>query len=216
MNYVGFLIGGKHTWRDWGLKCFSYKITAPVKQKNLIQVPGRNGKIDAARKIIGNAYEHRNITMQFDAPDTDYESWAALCTELENYMQDEVMELVPDFDSDYYYKGWVSVVCEKEFKEGSEITISVDAEPFKYKRDLTVFNESVSGTKEIDLPNGKGPVNPRITSSGNLTVQIGDAKYAYAKGVYDKAGFIISPGGVKVSLIGDGVDVKIEYREGML
>lgn len=215
MSFEGFMIGEKHTYNDWGLRCYDYKITFPEAQKNLIQVPGRNGKIDLSLPEQREAYDHRKIEIYCDAPDRNYEQWMLLASDIANYVQDEYLKITPDFDADYYYQGWVGMAVSKEFKEGSDIVFTVDAEPFKYKKVITSMQINVSGESQIVLSNSKLKVNPRLISNGDVRLIIGDNSYSYTEGTYARAGFILPEGKTQVTLKGTA-SVTIEYREGKL
>lgn len=215
MKYEGFEIGEKHTYRDWGLRCYDYKITLPESQKQLEQIPGRNGKIDVALPQQREAYGHRKIEIYCDAPDRSYEEWMMLVSDIANYVQDEYLTITPDFDPDYYYRGWVSISVSKEFKEGSDIIFTVDTEPYKLKQSVTEVSVSVEGETSITLSNEKKKVNPKIITDADMQIIIGDNLYAYNAGTYAKAGFLLSAGETELTLIGTG-NISFEYREGKL
>lgn len=216
MSYVGFMIGDKHTYKNWGLRCYDYKITLPKSQKDLLQVPGRNGKIDTAWPQQREAYEHRQIKIYCDAPDRDYASWVNLVSDIANYVQDEYLHITPDFDSDHYYRGWVTIEPSKDFKVGSDIIFTIDTEPYKLKKDVTVENVSVTGEATIVLDNEKRRVEPKIITDAPITIAIGADSYAFKNaGTYIKAGFYLLAG--KTELIIEGTaNVIIEYQEAKL
>lgn len=213
---TGFKIGEKHTYTDWGLRCYDYKITVPEKQKNLIQVPGRNGKIDVSLPEQRQAYGHRKIEIYCDAPDRNYEQWTALTSKIANYLQDEYLSVTPDFDSAYHYTGWATVAVSKDWKEGSDIIFTVDAEPFKLKNVPTTKQviATAEGT-QATLVNSKKKVNPKIITTGAVTIEIGDNSYAYNAGTYARAGFYLPQGSTDITVTGDAT-VTFEYTEGKI
>ena len=217
MSFKGFRIGDKHTYEDWGLKCYDYKITFPESQKSLLQIPGRNGKINVAQSAQKEAYEHRQIKIYCDAPDRDYESWTNLVSDIANYVQDEYLSIIPDFDPEYYYRGWVSIEPSKDFKVGSDIIFTVDAEPFKLKKDITEAFVAVSGETTVVLSNAKKVVQPEIvTDSENMLITVGENTFSYtAAGTYAKAGFFLFSGETELKISGDGGMV-IRYQEAKL
>ena len=217
MSYTGFLIGNKHTYNDWGLRCYDYKITLPKKQKNLLQIPGRNGKVDTSWEEQSGAYEHRTIKIYCDAPDRNYASWANLVSDIANNVQDEYLSITPDFDSRYYYRGWVTIEPSKDFKVGSDIIFEVDAEPFKLKKDPTTIVRNVSGSDTLILHNDKKIVQPKIiTDEADVMITIGENQYTYkTAGAYARAGFYLPAGDTEVTITGTAT-VTIEYQEGKL
>lgn len=217
MSNVGFKIGDKHTFRDWGLRCYDYKITFPERQKNLLQVPGRNGKIDVSLPQQREAYGHRTIEIYCDAPDRNYEEWTKLCSDIANYVQDEFMPVTADFDSGYYYRGWVTMNPSKEWKEGSDIVFTVDAEPYKCKQKITTVKVvgNTSGVRTI-LSNEKRKVNPKITTDAAVSIFVsGNTHNFNQSGTYERAGFELPAGDTPIIVTGKA-NVIIEYQEAKL
>lgn len=217
MSYTGFLIGNKHTYDDWGLRCYDYKITLPKKQKNLLQIPGRNGKVDVNWEEQSESYEHRTIKIYCDAPDKNYTAWTNLVSDIANYVQDEYLQVIPDFDSNYYYRGWVTIEPSKDFKVGSDIVFTIDAEPFKLKKNPTTIVRNVSESDTVILHNDKKIVQPQITTdAADVTITVAGNQYSYSTaGTYARAGFYLPEGDTEITITGTAT-VTIEYQEGKL
>ena len=213
---IGFMIGEKHTYKDWGLKCKDYKISLPKRQKNLFQVPGRNGKIDMSLPEQSEAYEHRKIEIYCDAPDRNYEEWTNLVSDIANYVQDEYLSITPDFDEDWHYRGWVTISPSKNWKEGSDITFTIDAEPYKLKQNETVVTiaGTEAGVTKI-LSNAKKKVTPELTIDQEVAIDIGGSRISYAAGTHSDARFTLSAGETKITVIGKA-NVTIKYQEAKL
>lgn len=213
---IGFMIGGKHTYKDWGLRCYDYKITLPERQKNLYQVPGRNGKIDMSLPAQSEAYEHRKIEIYCDAPDKNYEEWVSLVSDIANYVQDEYLSITPDFDKDWYYRGWVTISPSKDWKVGSDIVFTIDAEPYKLKQNETVVVIAGTGAGVMTaLSNAKRKVAPKLTTDAEVTIDIGGNSKTYAAGIHPNAGFTLSAGVTEIVVTGEA-NVTIEYQEAKL
>lgn len=213
---IGFMIGNKHTYKDWGLRCYDYKITLPKRQKNLFQVPGRNGKIDMSLPEQGEAYEHRKIEIYCDAPDRSYEEWMSLVSDIANYVQDEYLSVASDFDDGWYYRGWVTISPSKNWKVGSDIVFTIDAEPYKLKKDVTsvtIVGKSTGVTAILN--NAKRKVIPKLTTDAGVTIDIGGKSIAYAAGTYSDAGFTLYAGETEIVVTGKA-NVTIEYQEAKL
>ena len=213
---IGFMIGGKHTFKDWGLKCKEYKITFPKKQKNLFQVPGRNGKVDMSLPEQREAYEHRTIEIYCDAPDRSYEEWTNLVSDIANYVQDEYLSIIPDFDKDWYYRGWVTISPSKDWKVSSDIVFVIDAEPYKLRQNVTkvTIASDYDGVTAV-LSNAKKKVTPKLTTDQEVIIDIGDKSINYAAGTYSDAGFTLSAGETEIVVTGVA-NVTIEYQEAKL
>lgn len=212
---IGIKIGDKHTYRDWNLKCLAFNITVPKRQKNLLQIPGRNGKVDVSLPEKREAYESRTIKIVCDSLDKDFAEWSNLVSDIVNYVQDERLRIIPDFDSDYYYEGWVTVEPSKDYMVSSRIVFNIDADPYKMKNDLTVVEVSVDGSNTVVLFNEKRKVVPKIITDAEVMVRIGETfQKSYSAGEHE-LGRTLSSGETQLQLEGTA-NVRIEYREGKL
>ena len=186
----------------------------PTRQRNLVQVPGRNGKLDMALPEQSDSWSHRAITISCDAPDRNFESWNTLISEIANAVQDGYLPVVPDFDLEHYYKGYVKMAPSKDYREGSDIVFTIDAEPFRYKKNVTKVNvASTAAGKDVILSNEKKHVNPKLVTSAQITVTIGDWVKVFAAGTYPRMGYIIPAGDTTVNVKGAS-NVLFEYQEG--
>lgn len=214
MSEVGFMIGGKHTVKDWGLKCLAYEITFPNRQKDLQQVPGRNGKMDFALAEQAEAFENRQIKIICDALDRSFNEWSQLISEIANHAHDTYLTIIPDFDSEWYYQGWVKVAPSKNYMVSSKIVFTIDADPYKMKRETTVVEIAADEETEKVLHNEKLVVEPKITSDEGIIIDVDTNSYAYGAGT-SSAGFYLPAGDTTVTIKGPA-NVTIEYREGSL
>ena len=213
---VGITIGNKHTYRDWGLKLLSFSVSLPERQKNLLQIPGRNGLVDASLPEQREAYKAREMKFVCDSLDKDYAEWSNLLSDIANYVQDERLPIVPDFDKDYFYEGWVSLEPAKSNKLTSKLTFKVKVDPHKMKKEITVVETIVNGATEIVLHNEKMKVSPTLITDNEVTIRIGDTfQKTYAAGEYAYPGFILGKGDTILEIVGNGI-VRFEYREGKL
>lgn len=214
MSEIGFMIGGKHTFKDWGLKCIAYEITFPDKQKELMQVPGRNGKIDVSLPQQSEAFENRQIKIKCDVLDKNFTEWSNLISEIANHVQDEYLQVIADFDNEWYYQGWVKFTPSKNYMVSSQMIFTIDADPYKMKRQMTVRTVKVNDSLDIVLSNKKLKVEPIIVTDAKITVTIGTYKKMYNPGT-THAGFLLPAGDTLATIEGTG-NVVIKYQEGSL
>ena len=212
MSNIGFNIGGKHTIRDWGLKCLGYEITFPEKQKELEQVPGRNGKIDTAVSQQSEAYGHRQIKIKCDVLDKSFEEWSDLISDIANHVQDEFLQIVPDFDSKWYYEGWVKVTPSKNYMVSSQVLFTVDAYP--YKQRTRIIEVDVVDQTEVVLSNRKKASKPTITTDASVTVYVDGNTLYFSEGTSEME-MDLPIGETTITIEGTG-NVVIEYQEASL
>ena len=63
------------------------------------------------------------------------------------------VEIVLDWDTDYYFKGRITVGELTHQKRIGTFTITCDCEPYRYKNDVTVSACAVSGTTTVTYIN---------------------------------------------------------------
>lgn len=213
---IGVKIGNKHTFKDWGLKVLAFNVTLPERQKQLFQVPGRNGKIDVSLREQRCAYKSRTIKIVCDSLDRDFAEWANLVSDIANEVQDERLRIIPDFDKDYYYEGWVNFQPSKDFMVSSKMTFVIDADPYKMKNDITVIDVAVNGSETVILSNEKREAEPKLITDGEVTVIMGESfKKAFMAGEHESMGIVLEKGETQLTLEGTA-NIRLEYREGKL
>lgn len=213
---VGITIGDKHTFKDWGLRLLSFSVSLPKKQKKLIQVPGRNGLVDVSLPEKREAYESREIKFVCDSLDKNFAEWSNLVSDIANYVQDERLKIIPDFDNDYYYEGWVTIEPSKNYTVSSKIIFIIKVDPYKMKNALTVVNFSVAGSKTVVLTNEKRKTTLRMITDAEVTVSKDVTfKKTFSIGDYVSIGIILDKGETQLTFEGTA-NVMLEYREGKL
>lgn len=213
---VGITIGNKHTYRDWGLRLKGFSVSLPERQKNLLQIPGRNGLIDVSLPEQRMAYTERKLNFTCDSLDRDFAEWSNLVSEIANYVQDERVPIIPDFDKNYFYEGWVTLKPAKGNKVTSELIFEAKVDPFKLKKEMTVVEKNINGVTEIVLHNEKMEVSPILVTDNEVTIKIGDTfKRTFAAGEYTYPGFVLRKGDTILEIEGTG-NIRFEYREGKL
>lgn len=212
MSNIGFNIGGKHTRKDWGLKCLAYEITFPEKQKELLQVPARNGKVDIALPQQSEAYGHRSIKIKCDALDRSFSEWSNLVSDIANHAQDEFLQIIPDFDDKWYYEGWVKVTPSKNYMVSSQILFTVDAYP--YKRRTRSYEINVTEQAEVALSNRKLATYPVVTTDASIVITAMGNSYRLSAGTHEIK-LELPVGDTDVTIEGTA-NVVIEYQEASL
>ncbi len=131
----GVIFNDKHTYRDWGLLLKSRPLISPPAPKTkLIEVPGSDIVIDLTEKLTGAVhYGMRTIKFEFIVM-AKRERWAALHSEIVNYLHGKSVKIIMDDDSNYYYTGRVTVGELDPEKKTAVLEMEAQVEPYKRER----------------------------------------------------------------------------------
>lgn len=231
-TYFGVKIGERHSADDWGLQCVDITIGAPTPKIKQISVVGRNGILDLTQALTGTdvpKYENRSITMTFILIDKSMARWATMDSIIKNYCHGRTKQIIMDNDPGYYWKGRCSVATTKEDAIHSTITITVDAEPYKYETnpmtsdwlwdcfnfELGIIREysniPVSGNKIITVIGTVIDVIPTITVSAAMSIRFNGKTYQLKSGSNILSDIVIKEGENALTFVGTG-KVTIEYK----
>lgn len=228
-----------HTLDDWELALGNNNyIGDPEMETTYIQIPGRNGLIDASEAISGRrVFKKRPLAFELGGKNPRL-NWDGIISKMRNEIHGRVCRITLDNDKAYYWRGRVFLEDFDRFRELGTFTLSVpNADPYKYS--LTTSAEpwlwdpfnfetgiityigavTVSGTETITIPAGYMPTSPEIVVSdllGTLTLGYGGQTYTLTTGT-NKIPSILVGGDADVELIFTGdAKVQIVYRSGSL
>lgn len=130
INEIKF--GEKGTYTDFGLLMTHRSIGSPVIKKKSLDVPYRDGKLDYTQSNGRTYYDNRPLSFEFKLvnPDDFYEVYSDLL----EYLHGQYMRITVPEDSEYYYYGMCEMSELDVSKALGKITISVDAETYKYSK----------------------------------------------------------------------------------
>lgn len=228
-----------HTLDDWQLALGNNNyIGEPKMETTYIQIPGRNGLIDASEAITGRrVFKKRPLAFELGGKNPRL-NWDGIISKMRNEIHGRVCRITLDNDRAYYWRGRVFLEDFDRFRELGTFTLSVpNAEPYKYS--LTTSAEpwlwdpfnfetgiityigavTISGTETITIPAGYMPTSPEIVVSdlsGTLTLDYGGQTYTLTTGT-NKIPSILVGGDADVDLTFNGnAKVQIVYRSGSL
>lgn len=228
-----------HTLDDWQLALGNNNyIGEPKMETTYIQIPGRNGLIDASEAITGRrVFKKRPLAFELGGKNPRL-NWDGIISKMRNEIHGRVCRITLDNDRAYYWRGRVFLEDFDRFRELGTFTLSVpNAEPYKYS--LTTSAEpwlwdpfnfetgiityigavTISGTETITIPAGYMPTAPEIVVSdlsGTLTLDYGGQTYTLTTGT-NKIPSILVGGDSDVDLTFNGnAKVQIVYRSGSL
>lgn len=155
-----------HTARDLDMILIKNECTAdnPEPKRLTENIPGRDGIVDYSDYYDGVIfYENRTVSYKFFFGGSPHEVSRAV--EKLNRYHGRKITVVEDDDPDFSLTGSASVSVDERAPYGNYVymTLSLDAEPYRWRSEPTVLREkTLSGTKYIEVENDVAPVNLTI------------------------------------------------------
>ena len=152
-----------HTARDLDMILIKNECTAdnPEPKRLTENIPGRDGVVDYSAYYDGIVFfENRPVSYKFFFGGSPHEVSRAV--EKLNRYHGRKITVVEDDDPDFSLTGSASVSVDERAPYGNYVymTLSLDAEPYRWRTEPTILRESnVSGTKYIEVENDVAPVN---------------------------------------------------------
>lgn len=207
---------GSYSQDDFGLLPYEIEIKSPEPKTYLVSIPARSGDLDFTEYLADGeiAYENREITinMYCFADSSKYQEMEQKC---KNALHGRKMKIVFDSDPDYYYYGRITVDWNSD-SNIDVVSLTCDCEPYKYKLNKTVVEDSISGTKKIILNNGRMPVVPIVTTdSPQTTIKFKDKSITFYAGERTSPDLVLGYGENELEISTVGA-IKFEYQEGDL
>lgn len=123
-----------HTLNDWDCALGNNNyIGDPEMETTYIDVPGRNGLIDASEAVSGRRiYKKRSLAFELGAINPRL-SWDSIISTLRNNVHGRVCRLILDNDIGYFWRGRVYIEGFDRFRELGTFKLTVPtADPYKY------------------------------------------------------------------------------------
>lgn len=129
----GIIFGDKHSFDDLDLILNSKEIPLPDPKTYTLDVPGADGQLDLSTALTGGYMTYKNRELQFNFTiNKPFEQWEQVKSKVAAYLHGKTMMVKVEADEGFYYYGrcWISNQATKNPK--ATLTISVDADPYKY------------------------------------------------------------------------------------
>ena len=220
MNKVAF--DGKDTYTEYGLLLVSKTISLPEVRTNMIDVPGRDGLIDASDALTGEAtYKNRTIKLELvGVPTLNGKDWPSAISDFCNAVHGKRVKATFSEDTAHYYSGRCSVGDVKPTKIKQTIPVTVDCDPWKYKNEKTTVTRSDLGTayKQLTLPNESRPVIPAITVAQDTTLLWGSSTINISAGDHILPAIRLAAGNniLKAKVASGTGSITVTYQEASL
>lgn len=130
--YHSIIFGDKNTWADWYLIPSSRPVFNPPKPKtNYVDIPGADWHLDLSTTLTGDmAFNGREGSIEFIV-DNGHMDWAALYSEIMDYLHGKYLKAVLEDEPSFYYEGRFSVNQWKSEPQNSKIVIDYNVRPYK-------------------------------------------------------------------------------------
>lgn len=230
MNGVTF--GTKHSYNDFGLILSSKSISLPKAKTKTVEIPGADGVLDLTECLTDDV-KYQNRTLQFTFTVVDpLASWAAVLSEVTNFLHGRKLRIYMDWDKNYYYEGRCSVNQFKSDKRTAAIVIDCDCDPYKIEKNsssdpwvwdtfsfvdgiIYINKVTVSGSATTTLINRRKVVSPTFICSAAMTATFGGVTYNLPAGTTTVLDIRLQEGENIISFKGNGT-VQIDYKGGSL
>lgn len=230
MNGVTF--GTKHSYNDFGLILSSKSISLPKAKTKTVEIPGADGVLDLTECLTDDV-KYQNRTLQFTFTVVDpLASWAAVLSEVTNFLHGRKLRIYMDWDKNYYYEGRCSVNQFKSDKRTATIVIDCDCDPYKIEKNsssdpwvwdtfsfvdgiIYINKVTVSGSVTATLINRRKVVSPTFTCSAAMTATFEGVTYNLPAGTTTILDIRLQEGENIISFKGNGT-VQIDYKGGSL
>lgn len=229
----GVTIGEKNLYEEYGFILASKDIGAPEVRKYMIDVPLRNGAIDATEALAGAPrYGNRDITIKLIYVG-NYIEFPAKYSELANYLHGKRLRIVFDDDMAFYYVGRIAISSATTKTHAIIVTLKCDCEPFKHDMMQTdedwlwdsfdfeegIINEAkdivVDGVTSFVLITNTAGAMPTITASAPMKLTFKGESYDLKAGAQKMYELFVDVGENEFIFTGNGT-VSIHYEGGSI
>lgn len=216
MNHgVEFEINGvrKHSFDDWGLIFKPFPILYPEPKTSYIEIEGGNGSIDHTEVFGKIFYKNRKFSIEFEC--FDKIKYDDTLRKIVTFLHGRVAKITMYFDYDFYYKGRIKFNKYTSSKATGAIVLDIDAEPYKYKKEITVQTNQVDTKSVIVYKNNRMEVIPTFQATDNMTFDFNGNTYSLGttETIFPDVEFV--EGDNIIVWHGNGI-VTVTYQEGAL
>lgn len=129
-----------NTWKNWHMAPQSRPfVSSPPVKEEYVDVPGADGALDYTDALTGKArYGRRTGSWTFVVDDFYKENWPEFYSEVMTKIHGKHFEkIILDDDSDYYYKGRLSVSGGFGNRDYNTVQIGYNLDPYKWPIGMT-------------------------------------------------------------------------------
>lgn len=212
MNIVYF--DNLNSYEELNLILTSKTISAPKPKTSMIDIPGGDGVLDYTEYFGEVRYENRSIELEF-ATLSPKEDFLSLFSNIQERLHGKVVKIKFSEDMGFYYKGRITVDKWKSNGRIGKIAMEIDAEPFKYRENITGITRIVTAATYIVCNNLHKAIAPKITLTGSAMIEYGNYTTTRDEGTFidEEITFVKGENAIKVTPLSDTVTITLEYQE---
>ena len=212
--------GEYNSYDDFGLYLTNLQVGEPNVKSNYINLPARDGQLDLSGVLSDTPlYDMRTISYTFvwRSNVDDFESEVSAIV---NALHGQTMDVIHG-SSPYFYRGKLSVSSPSITNDKAQLNISLNAEPYALKRQISETAIVLSSTESAHTitNNGGKKVVPEFTLAGSgtptATVVFGNVSVTMGTGTHRFANIIFPQGDNIINVSGSGT-LTVAFREGTL
>lgn len=216
MQYV--LFGDKNSYLDYGLILTRKVIGTPEAKTYTVDVPGKDG-IDDLTEYLGEVkYYNRALKFEFEAIE-EQENYNALFSTIQNDLHGKTDKVILSIDSEFYYLGRIKINEWESDARIGRLVIDVDAHPYKYKINETVYSGVIGSTGQltVNLYNLRKSVTPTFATQGAVSITFDNQTYSVSSGTVTIPNILFKKGINVITFKGtSGTTITVRYQEGCL
>lgn len=210
------ILNGKHTFYDWGLYVGNNAaVEPPAVRTNFIEIPGRNGNIDMTETLSGRpVYGNRVITLELGGK-VAKERQQQFVSDFVNAYHGRRVTVEFDRDREWYYEGRATISGVEISNTVVRMTMTVDADPYKYSRNDRLPKVKVDGSASVRVEGSPLWVVPEFDCSAAMEVTFEGKSYQLNEGKNKLYDILLKDQSYTMTFSGTGT-VEIIYRRGRL
>lgn len=175
-----------------------YTLSTPEVKTSTVEIPGSDGVLDLTEALTGDTYyDNRSDSFSFIILGVDEKDIIPLKNDIVSFLHGKKYNYSLSFDPGYTYIGRFSVsdYTWATYNIGIvvSVTLDIDAEPYKYKDDITLYL-NCSGGKWVEFRSGDKTVLPIIEVQRSTFVQYDKENLVLPSGSYNIRNFKLKKG----------------------
>lgn len=196
----------------YGFVLSSKDLGSPTPKVITVDVLGGDGVLDFTEYFGEPKYNNRQMVFVFSKEQTK-EEFVQMWSVLQNKLNGQKVYIDLAEDPEFYYTGRIISMVYTRDKTITQITITVDAEPYKLKHIITEVY--AYGTKNVVLNNLKKSVVPSVYRTSDVKIIFGNIEVNLSAGTSLVPELMLSEGANLVRVEqGGNQKVIFSYQEG--